>query len=147
MHESAKRRRKDKRMNNITLARFKALFEEQKMKLVNSFGTASENFTVKKDDMLDEVDLTSSELESSMQMRLKNREALFLKKINEALRRINEGTFGECEDCGDEIELRRLEARPTATFCVNCKEEQERLELNHIDGHKHKSVGAKLRFA
>ncbi|CAK9253102.1 unnamed protein product [Sphagnum jensenii] len=97
--------------------------------------------------MYDEADLTSSELESSMKMRLKNREALFLKKINESLKRIEEGSFGECQECGDEIEIRRLEARPTATHCVNCKEQQERLEQLHIDGHRHKSIGSKLRLA
>ena len=135
------------KMDSISLAKFKGLFEEQKSRLVTSFGMASECFTVNQDEMYDEVDLTSCEMESSMRMRLKNREALFLKKIDEALRRISDGTFGDCECCGDEIELRRLEARPTTTHCVNCKEEQERLEQVHIDGHKHKSMGSKLRLA
>jgi DnaK suppressor protein len=134
-------------MDSITLAKFKTLFEEQKMRLVNSFEMASESFSLNQDEKYDEADLTSHELESSMRMRLKSREALYLKKINEAIRRISEGTFGECEECGDDIELRRLEVRPTATLCLNCKEEQERLEQVHIDGHKHKSVGAKLKLA
>jgi DnaK suppressor protein len=82
-----------------------------------------------------------------MRMRLRNREALFLRKIDEALRRIADGSFGECEECGDDIELKRLEARPTATMCVACKEEAERREHVHIDGHRPKSLGAKLRLA
>lgn len=134
-------------MDSITLSKFKSLFEEQKSKLLNTFNSAASCFTLNQDEMYDEADLTSSELESSMKMRLKNREALFLKKINESLKRIEEGSFGECQECGDEIELRRLEARPTATHCVNCKEQQERLEQLHIDGHRHKSVGSKLRLA
>jgi DnaK suppressor protein len=134
-------------MDSITLAKFKTLFEDEKMKLITSFGLASESFSLNQDEMYDEADLCSYELESSMRMRLKNREALYLKKINEAIRRISEGTFGECEECGDDIEMRRLEVRPTATHCLNCKEEQERLEQVHIDGHKHKSMGAKLRLA
>jgi DnaK suppressor protein len=117
------------------------------MRLVNSFEMASESFSLSQDEKYDEADLSSHELESSMRMRLKNREALYLKKINEAIRRISEGTFGDCEGCGDEIEMRRLEVRPTATHCLSCKEEQERREQIHIDGHMHKSVGKKLRLA
>ncbi|MFL5815822.1 MAG: TraR/DksA family transcriptional regulator [Bdellovibrionia bacterium] len=134
-------------MDSITLAKFKNLFEEQKMRLVNSFEMASESFSLSQDEKYDEADLSSHELESSMRMRLKSREALYLKKINEAIRRISEGCFGECEECGDDIELRRLEVRPTATLCLGCKEEEERREQIHIDGHKHKSVGIKLKLA
>lgn len=134
-------------MDSITLAKFKTMFEEQKMRLVNSFEMASESFSLSQDEKYDEADLSSHELESSMRMRLKSREALYLKKINEAIRRISEGSFGECEECGDDIEMRRLEVRPTATHCLGCKEEQERREQIHIDGHKHKSMGAKLRLA
>jgi DnaK suppressor protein len=134
-------------MDSITLAKFKNLFEEQKMRLVNSFEMASESFALNQDEKYDEADLSSHELESSMRMRLKSREALYLKKINEAIRRISEGCFGECEECGEDIELRRLEVRPTATLCLGCKEEEERREQIHIDGHKHKSMGAKLRLA
>jgi DnaK suppressor protein len=127
--------------------KFKTLFEEQKRNLTYSQAVLDDNFNLVKEDMLDEVDMSTTELETSMRMRLRNREALFLKKIDEALARIQDGSFGECEDCGDDIELKRLEVRPTATHCVNCKEEQERQEILHIDGHKHKSLGAKVRFA
>ena len=51
-----------------------------------------------------------------MRMRLRSREALLLKKIDEALERIEEGAFGDCESCGDEIELKRLDARPDSHF-------------------------------
>jgi DnaK suppressor protein len=134
-------------MDSITLAKFKNLFEEQRMRLVNSFEMASESFSLSQDEKYDEADLSSHELESSMRMRLKSREALYLKKINEAIRRISEGCFGECEECGEDIELRRLEVRPTATLCLGCKEEEERREQIHIDGHKHKSMGTKLKLA
>jgi DnaK suppressor protein len=80
-------------------------------------------------------------MEQSMRMRLCNRETLYIKKINEALKRMDEGTFGECDECGEDIELRRLEARPTATLCVSCKEEQERREGLTAAGRLHKSLG------
>ena len=51
-----------------------------------------------------------------------------MKKIDSALERIEDGSFGECEDCGEDISMKRLLARPTAQFCISCKEEQERGE-------------------
>ena len=129
------------------IKKFKSLFEEQKKTLAHPNSMTSEEFHIQKDDMLDETDWTSMELETNMRMRLRNREALFLKKIDEALERIAQGCFGECESCDEEIELKRLEARPTATLCVHCKEEQERAEELHIDGHRHKSIGRRLRLA
>ncbi len=134
-------------MNRDTLIRFKALFEEQKNNLLYSSSIVDENFHIKQDDLLDDVDMTSSELETSMRMRLRNREALYLKKVDEALARIADGSFGSCGECQEEIELRRLEARPTATMCVACKEVEERMETLHIDGHRSKSVGKSIKLA
>ena len=61
---------------------------------------------------LTKLDLSSAELEQGMRMRLKSREALFLKKIDEALDKIQAGTFGICACCDESIELSRLEVRP-----------------------------------
>lgn len=134
-------------MKKVATNKFKAMFEEQKQKLVYSGSIVNEQFHVNQDDLSDETDITAVELETSMRMRLRNREALYIRKLNEALERIAAGTFGECESCGEDIESRRLEARPTATHCVSCKEEQERLEQVHVDSRKHKSLGVKLRLA
>lgn len=133
-------------MNTEMLFRFRNLFEEQKNNIVRSQGLIDQNLAINPDDLADEVDVSSSELEASMRMRLRNRETLYLKKINDALRRIAEGSFGECESCEEDIEIRRLDARPTTTLCLGCKEEQERRETLHIDGHQHKSLG-RLRLA
>jgi len=130
------------------IAQFKKLFEEQKTNLLyTAMGLTNSNFAIQSEDLADEVDHTATELEQSMRMRLRNREALYMRKIDEALERIKAGNFGECEDCGESIEARRLEARPTTTLCVSCKEDSERLESAHIDGHRHKSLGVKMRFA
>lgn len=126
---------------------FKSLFEEQRRRFVYTQELINESFHVQADDLLDSTDLISSELETSMRLRLRNREALYLKKIEEALHRISLGTFGECENCGEGITVKRLKARPTTTLCVNCKEEQENQEQRHMDGCKPKSLGAKLRLA
>jgi DnaK suppressor protein len=133
-------------MDRDTLNRFKALFESKRERLLYSGRIVNEEFQVKPEDMSDETDLTSAENETGMRMRLRNREALYLKKIDEALSRLNQGTFGLCEECTAPIGLRRLEARPTATLCLECKEGQEQSERLHIDGHRFKSLGAKLKF-
>lgn len=134
-------------MDRQTMTKFKTLFERERSNLIYSAGVMNEDFHIKQDDLMDEVDMTSTELETSMRMRLRSREALYLKKIETALERIKDGTFGECSDCGEDIELRRLEARPTTDLCVACKEMQERREQIHIDGHKAKSLGSRIRLA
>jgi DnaK suppressor protein len=127
---------------------YKALFESQKRNLLyTAMGLTHKDFSVASDDIKDELDLTATELEQSMRMRLRNREALYIRKIDDALERIKMGHFGECEECGETIDSRRLEARPTSTHCVPCKEEQEHLESAHIDGRKPKSLGNRMRFA
>ncbi|OFZ81605.1 MAG: hypothetical protein A2583_15610 [Bdellovibrionales bacterium RIFOXYD1_FULL_53_11] len=134
-------------MNTDLVRKFKRMFEEQKDRLVYSRTFINEEFNIKEEDFADELDLTASELETAMRMRLRNREALYIRKIDEALQRIAAGGFGECECCGGDIEARRLEARPTTTMCIECKEEQERTERLHIDSRRPKSLGSKIRFA
>lgn len=134
-------------MKQETLLRFKTTFNQLRDNLLYAGTVVNEEFQIQKDETYDEVDMTSTELETGMRMRLRSRETLFLKKIDEALRKIAAGTFGLCEACNEEIDLRRLEARPTATLCVHCKEEEERSEQIHIDGHRFKSLGRKLRLA
>ncbi|MEK6580223.1 MAG: TraR/DksA C4-type zinc finger protein [Bdellovibrionota bacterium] len=125
------------------MARFKILFEIQKDKLIYSKTILNEDFNIKAEDRIDDSDMSSSELENNMRVRLRNREALYIKKIEEALQRIADGSFGKCQTCEEEIEPKRLEARPTATLCVHCKEQEERAETLHIDGHRSKSLGYK----
>lgn len=69
----------------------------------------------------DPNDRASQESEFSMELRTRDRERKLLKKINESLDLIDEGEYGFCESCGIEIGVRRLEARPTATLCIDCK--------------------------
>ncbi len=83
----------------------------------------------------DEVDLASAEWDVTVEHRMRGREAALLKKIQKTLNRIEAGTYGECEnfdDCGNYIGFKRLQARPEATLCITCKEEQERVERNFM---------------
>ncbi len=133
-------------MNSQKMNEFKKLFEQQKQSILEAHALTAEEFKVSQDDLFDEMDLTSTELEQGMRIRLRNRQTLYLKKIDQALARIKAGSFGECMGCDEEIEIRRLEARPTTTHCVACKEEEERKEQLHIDGHRPKSMGEKLKI-
>lgn len=70
-------------------------------------------------------DQATAEIDRNFMLRLKGREQKLLKKIEEALDRIDHGVFGICDKCGQEINLRRLEARPVTTMCIECKTLQE----------------------
>jgi len=75
-------------------------------------------------------DQASAETDRNFMLRLRGREQRLLKKIDEAISRIENGTFGICDDCGNEIDIKRLEARPVTTMCIECKtlqEEEEKL--------------------
>src|SRR5690349_20318082 len=109
-------------MKPEVVLKFRNLFESQKRSIVASRSVIDRTIVLDKDDMLDDVDMTAVERETSMRNRLRSREALFLNKIETALKKLSEGTFGVCESCEEEIELKRLEARPTASLCVSCKE-------------------------
>ena len=73
----------------------------------------------------DPADRATQEEEFSLELRTRDRERKLIKKIDESLDLIDTGEYGYCEACGVEIGLRRLEARPTATLCIDCKTLQE----------------------
>ncbi len=73
----------------------------------------------------DEGDMAVSELSLSMTLRLQERQTQLLQKIDHALGKIEEGSFGLCEQCEEPLNLNRLRARPVATLCIACKEDQE----------------------
>lgn len=76
----------------------------------------------------DPIDQASDQFERDFRLRLRDRESKLMVKIKEALAKIENGTFGICEECGEKISLKRLRARPMATLCIDCKHEQETLE-------------------
>ncbi len=76
----------------------------------------------------DPNDRASAESLRNFELRIRQREQKLLSKIEEALQRIEDGEFGECESCGELIGLKRLEARPVTTLCIDCKTAQESKE-------------------
>ena len=119
-------------MNKAQLKKFRALLEEKRDEIVKKAKqTLDEDMTLDANDLPDEMDLASSEYLQSFTFRLRGREKSFLDKITKALAKIDDGTFGTCEECGEDISIQRLEARPETTLCIRCKEDQERMEKDY----------------
>ncbi|MBX3234048.1 MAG: TraR/DksA C4-type zinc finger protein [Labilithrix sp.] len=119
-------------MNKVQLKKFKTLLTEKRDEIVKKAKqTLEEDMTLDSNDLPDEMDLASSEYLQSFTFRLRGREKVFLDKIEKALRKIEDGSFGTCEECGEEISVKRLEARPETTLCIRCKEDQERHEKDY----------------
>ncbi len=126
-------------MRKTDLVRFKKIFTEQRDQILMNVTIVDENLMVRPEDK-DEVDQANADIEQSMRMQLKNRETFTLRKITEALKRIDEGSYGACQSCEEPIELRRLQARPTTTLCIACKEEEEKMSATSILGHRFEFV-------
>lgn len=118
-------------MDLATLEHFKTLFQEI---LAEEEGpeTLMQPVTLEGD----EVDMVSIEKLNQMDFRLRARNTIYLKKVKRSLQKIEDGTFGDCEECEGEISLSRLKARPTADLCIGCKEMEEKEEKQLIHGNR-----------
>ena len=109
--------------------RFREILGRKRESIIeNAQAALEQDMQLDVNEMPDEVDQASSESIQSFSLRLRGRERVFLEKIDTALRKLAAGEFGICEDCGDRIGFKRLEARPETTLCIGCKESQERHE-------------------
>lgn len=89
----------------------------------------------------DDVEQSISDYNNSHQLRFRNREVFYAKKIDKALKKFDSDEFGRCTDCDSWIKFERLLARPTAEMCIVCKEESERDESASFLGRQSKSLG------
>src|SRR5881394_604774 len=121
MEETLLKRKDLRRFRDVLLAKKKEI-------LRNAQKTLNQEMALDADDLPDEMDLASSEYLQSFTFRLRGREKVFLEKIDHALEKIRNGSFGVCEQCDDPISIKRLEARLETTLCIRCKEDQERIE-------------------
>jgi DnaK suppressor protein len=119
-----------KALNKKELKKFQELLEEKRKAVLERAREmlSIENMSLDTNDLPDEMDLASSEYLQSFEFRLRGREKSLLSKLDLALKKIEEGTFGICEICEEPIGKKRLEARPETTLCIKCKEDQEREE-------------------
>ena len=120
-------------MTKTQLKKFRDMLEAKRDEIVKrAQQTLDEDMALDANDLPDEMDLASSEYLQSFTFRLRGREKVFLDKIEKALRKIEDVSFGICEECGEEISIKRLEARPETTLCIRCKEDQERQEKDFV---------------
>ena len=116
-------------MRKTDQKKFIKLLNEQRSELLNNARRAvSGDIHLDPDDFPDEIDSASSESGLAFIGRLRERERQLIQKIDSALSKIEEGEYGICRVCGEDIGINRLKARPVADMCIDCKSQQERLE-------------------
>jgi DnaK suppressor protein len=108
-------------MNPKQFAHFKKILEEMKRGLSQDIDRTVHTMQDEATIFADPNDRASQESDMSLELRNRDRERKLIKKIDETIARIDAGEYGYCESCGVEIGLKRLEARPTATLCIDCK--------------------------
>lgn len=115
-------------MNSKQQAYFRAKLEAWKAEILSGSKTTISNLREDSANLPDLVDRASAESEKALELRTRDRQRKLISKIEAAIRRIDEGTYGYCEVTGEPIALKRLEARPTATLSLEAQEMHERRE-------------------
>lgn len=108
-------------MNEAQCDHFRTILNAWKKELMEEVDSTIHHLQEEVTNFADPSDRASQEEEFSLELRTRDRERKLIKKINEAMERIDEEDYGYCDTCGIEIGIRRLEARPTATQCIDCK--------------------------
>jgi len=115
-------------MDKEKLEQFRIQLLAKKEEILNEAGKTLSEMTDQTSNVPDPNDRATIESGRSFELRLRDRERKLVSKIDEAIARIDEGDYGICEDCGEEIGLKRLEARPVTMLCIDCKTVQETRE-------------------
>lgn len=115
-------------MKKKDLNYFKKLLNHQLEELLSQADDTVSGMTAPKENFPDPTDRASLESDRNFMLRIRDRESKLIKKIKKALERIEDGTFGTCESCGEEITVKRLKARTVTTQCIDCKTKEEALE-------------------
>ena len=123
-----KAKRGEEYMNDAQIAHFRAILFDWKRKLMEKVDRTLHHMQDEAANFPDPNDRATQESEFTLELRTRDRERKLIRKIDEAIASLERGEYGYCEGCGDEIGIRRLEARPTATLCYDCKAHDERRE-------------------
>ena len=115
-------------MNQDQLHWFKDLLNSRRAELLGEAERTVIGMIDGKENFPEPADRAALESDRNAMLRIRDRERKLINKIDEALERIAAGAFGVCEECNEEISIKRLEARPVTTLCIRCKEEQEKEE-------------------
>lgn len=121
-------------LNKSQIEDFRLLLQEKRNRLLHEARrTLDHEMVIDSDERMDEVDQASSEYMQAFSFRLRGRERFLMDKIEHALLKIDQATFGICEECDEPISLKRLQARPEAQLCIQCKEAQEKEEAVYAE--------------
>ncbi len=112
-------------MEQKDIEHFKKILANQLEKLLINTGDTVSDMTTTKENFPDPADRATIETDRDFMLRIRDRERQLVGKIRKALLQIENGTFGICEKCQEEISFKRLEARPVTTQCIGCKTKEE----------------------
>lgn len=119
-------------MNPEQEAHFRSILESWRQQLMEEVDRTVHHMQDDAANFPDPNDRATQEEEFTLELRTRDRERKLIKKIEESLEDLTKGDYGYCESCGTEIGIRRLEARPTATLCIDCKTLAEIREKNRV---------------
>jgi len=107
---------------------FKDFLTKRLEELLSQANVTVSDMHTPKGNFPDPADRATYEADRNFELRIRDREHKLIKKVKNALERIDSGTFGVCEKCGEDISVERLKARPVTTLCIECKTKEEALE-------------------
>lgn len=115
-------------MDKKHLEEFRTLLQGKLDELLDEAKATVTDLIEGEDNFPDPTDRATAESDRNFTLRIRDRERRLIVKIREALARVDDGSFGHCEHCGEAIGLKRLRARPVTTLCIDCKTEMESIE-------------------
>ena len=115
-------------MRDRDLEFFKHLLTQRVEELLDQADNTFEGLLDSRENLPDPLDRASAESDRAWTLRIRDRESLLIKKIRKSLEAIESEDYGLCEDCGEEISIERLKARPVRSFCIRCKTKKESIE-------------------
>ena len=119
--EPYKEQKGEEYMNDQQVAHFRGILRAWKRELMEEVDRTLHHMQEEAENYADPNDRASQESDFTLELRARDRERKLIKKIDEAVNKLEQGEYGYCDACGVEIGVRRLEARPTATLCIDCK--------------------------
>ena len=123
--EPYKAKKSEEYMNTKQLEHFRKMLEAWKAELSHDIDITLHSMQEEQTVFADPNDRATQESDMALELRNRDRERRLIKKINETIDKIKSGDYGYCESCGIEIGLERLQARPTASMCIECKTLEE----------------------
>jgi len=112
-------------LNQRQLKSFRELLSGRRQELLDEADRTVNGMTDSKENFPEPADRAALESDRNALLRIRDRERKLISKIDSALQRIEDGTYGICEECGEPIGVERLKARPVTTLCIDCKSDQE----------------------